>query len=129
VTRLLASIVVATAFLAACGGDSPPVSERGASDLEANVTAVKAAVGAHDADDAARALASLRATVARLRHRGDVSTERAAAILAAATDVEHQLVTITTTTTTTTTTVPPPPQRGKGEDHPGKDEGDGKDKG
>jgi hypothetical protein len=91
------------------------------------VPAVRAAVGARDADGAARALETLRASVARLRRSGDVTAERAAAILAAASGVEGNLVAITTTTTTTTTlpvpsTVPHDNGRGNGK---GDGNGDG----
>jgi hypothetical protein len=114
----LAAAAVAVGCLAACGGGSPSVSDRAASELGARVTAVRAAAGAHDAEQATRALAALRTSVAQLRRAGDVSPGRAAEILAAATAVQDQLVSITTTTTTTTTTVPAPPTapRGKRED-------------
>ena len=126
--RLLAIVAPAATFLAACGGGSPPVSDDAASELHAQVSAVRAAVGGHDAAQAARALDTLRASVARLRRAGDVSGDRAEEILAAATAVQDQLVSITTTTTTTTTTVPPtlPHDEGKGNGKgKGNDKGEG----
>ena len=129
--RRLVVVVLAVCALTACGGEPPSVSDRAATQLHAQVTAVRTAVGARDADGAARALEELRASVARLRRRGDVSADRATAILAAAAGVERQLVSITTTTTTTTTAPPAPP--GKGDDHGngkgngGKDNGQGGD--
>jgi hypothetical protein len=118
------------AFLGACGGAGPAVSDDASARLGAQVTAVRAAVAAHDAEAAAEALATFRRTVGRLRRSGDVSVPRAAALLAAASDVEAQLTTITTTTTTTTTTPttttpttrPAPPT----DDHRGKGNGKGK---
>jgi hypothetical protein len=117
------------AFLGACGGAGPAVSDDASARLGAQVTAVRAAVAAHDAEAAAGALATLRRTVGRLRRSGEVSAPRAAALLAAAGDVEAQLTTITTTTTTattTTTTTPPAPPT---DDHRGKGKVDGKGKG
>jgi hypothetical protein len=107
----MTTVVVAcmVAVLGACGGGGgPAVTEQGASELQTQVTAVRSAAAAHDADGAARALETLRTSVARLRRSGDVTDERAASILRAADGVEAQLVTITTTTTTTTTTRPAP---------------------
>jgi hypothetical protein len=98
----------AGSVLVGCGGETAPMSEAAAHRLRTRFTAVRAAVEAHDADAAERALDALRQTVDRLRRRDDVSDSRVADILAAAAVVEDQLVTITTTTTTTTTTAAPP---------------------
>jgi hypothetical protein len=128
--RLLVSgfVVLAlalTASLAACGGGTPPLSDDAAARLHAEVTAVRSAVDARDADGARRALDTLRASVAQLRTAGKVTDERAAEILAAAGAVETRLVAITTTTTTTTTVPPPPTGKGKGDNGNGKGNGNG----
>jgi len=132
--RMLAFLVLSLSLLAACGGDSPSVSDAAASELQAQVTAVRTAVGARDADGAARALETLRQSVARLRTAGGVSGERAREILSAAAAVEGELVSITTTTsttTTTTTTVPAtvPDDRGGDHGNSGKGKGNGQGKG
>jgi hypothetical protein len=126
--RLAAAAVAVCCCLAACGGGSPSVSDRAASELGARVTAVRAAAGAHDAEQAARALDALRTSVAQLRRAGEVSPGRAAEILAAATAVQDQLVSITTTTTTTTvppTTTPRAKGDDKGATPPAPDHGKG----
>jgi hypothetical protein len=124
---LVGLVALAVTCFAACGSGSPSVSDDAASELHAQVTAVRTAVGAHDADGAAQALDTLRASVTKLRRSGDVSADRAREILAAATAVQTRLVSITTTTTTTTT-VPPTVPNDKGDDH-GKGKGNGKGKG
>ena len=127
--RGLVIVALAVSVLASCGDGSPSVSDDAASELHAQVTAVRTAVGAHDAERATRALDTLRASVSRLRRSGDVSADRAREILAAATAVQNRLVSITTTTTTTTTTtVPPTVPNDKGDDH-GNGKGNGKGKG
>ena len=127
--RQLVIVALAVSVLASCGGGSPSVSDDAASELHAQVTAVRTAVGAHDAERAAHALDMLRASVSRLRRSGDVSADRAREILVAATAVQNRLVSITTTTTTTTTTtVPPTVPNDKGDDH-GNGKGNGKGKG
>ncbi len=84
---LLASIALVTLLLSACGGGGlPTMSDDAASRVHAQVTAVRDAVTARDADGAARALATLRSTVEHLRRSGDVSGAKAAEILAAAAD-------------------------------------------
>jgi len=121
----VAGFCVAVALLSACGGgDLPSISGDAAKTLDSQVTAVRAAVQARDADAAARALATLRASVERLRRSGDITDNRASQILAAAGAVETQLVSITTTTTTTTLPLPPATKPGKGHD---KQEKGGKD--
>lgn len=123
--RAFVAILLVATLLAACGGGSPSMTARGASELHAQVTAVRAAASAHDADGAARALDTLRASVARLRRSGDVTADRATTILAAASTVEDQLVSITTTTTTTT--VPPTVPPDQGDDRKGNGKGKGRD--
>jgi crotonobetainyl-CoA:carnitine CoA-transferase CaiB-like acyl-CoA transferase len=85
-----------------------------ASQLQTGVDAVHAAVASGDRTQAVQALASLQATVTQLRHQAQVSSDRAAAILGAAADVEAQLGLMPTTTTTSTTTTTPdhPPKKG-----------------
>ena len=114
--RVLFAVVLMGAVLVACGGGSPSMTDAGAKRVNADVLAVRNAVGARDPDAAAAALDTLRISLDQLRRSGDVSAARAAAILVAANAVGDQLVAITTTTTTTTTTVPPsaPSNRGKG---------------
>jgi hypothetical protein len=82
--------------------------------LDEQVTAVRDAVHARDADAATRALDTLRASVERLRRSGDLTDQRASQILAAAGAVGSELVSITTTTTTTTLPPAPPTKPGKG---------------
>lgn len=129
-------LVAGLAMLAACDGGSPSMDDGAAVELRAGVTAVRTAVVARDADGAERAVDDLRQTVHRLRRDEALSDERAADILAAASDVDDQLVTITTTTTTTTTTattttttVPTAPPTVDDNGNKGKDKGGGKGKG
>jgi hypothetical protein len=119
---VVTGVIVCSTFVG-CGGDSPPMRGDAATDLHAQVIAVRAAVEAHDADGAAGALDDLRRTVNRLRRADDLSDERAADILAAAGAVDDELVTITTTTTTTTTTLPPAPTTNPGRGPKGDDQG------
>lgn len=118
--RLVTVLIVALALLAACDGGSPSISDDGAARLRSEVAAVRTAVGARDADAAARALDILRASVSHMRRSGDLSADRAATILDAAAAVDAELVSITTTTTTTTTTVPVHAPPGKGDEEHGK---------
>jgi len=103
--------------LAGCGGGggvSLSMTSGAAGQLQAGVDAVHAAVASGDRTQAVQALASLQATVTQLRHQAQVSSDRAAAILGAAADVEAQLGLMPTTTTTSTTTPTPdhPPKKG-----------------
>jgi hypothetical protein len=108
----VAALCIAAVVLAACGGgDLPSMSGDAAKTLDEQVTAVRYAVQARDADAATRALDTLRASVERLRRSGDLTDKRASQILAAAGAVGSQLVSITTTTTTTTTLPPAPPTK------------------
>jgi hypothetical protein len=112
-------------ILAACGGGgggggggaSLAMSGGAAGQLRTGVAAVHAAVAGGDRSQAVQALTSLQTTVTQLRHQGQVSSDRASAILGAAADVEAQLGLMPTTTTSTTTTVP--------EHRPKKDHGGG----
>lgn len=86
-------LVVAALALAmpACGDDGDDLSPLAAATLQGQVSEVRAAVAAEDPDDASLELAELRATVGRLRGGGEVSNQRAEAILAAAALVESHL--------------------------------------
>lgn len=125
------ALVVGLALLAACGGDTAPMTSGAATELHTRVTAVRAAADARDAGAAANALDELRNTVDRLHRADELTDARAADILAAAAAVRDQLVTITTTTTTTTippTTAPTKPTAAA-TDEKGKGNGKGKGKG
>jgi cell division septation protein DedD len=129
--RFLAPIVLVAglAVLAGWGGSASPMSRAAATELQDRVAAVRTAVDARDADQAARALDDLRAAVERLRAADGISDTRAADILAAAHAVDGQLVSITTTTTTTTTTTAAPPAPPPTEPDHVKGKGPGKGKG
>jgi hypothetical protein len=111
--------------LTACGQGQPgPSIEVGASDrLSAEIADVRAAAARSDRPAAERALAALRSTVAELRRNRQITSERAIAVLAAATDVQTQLHTLpsTTSSTTSSTSTTQPRHENKGK---GKDEGD-----
>ena len=126
----LTALLIASA---GCGGSAVSVTPGAVRDLSARVTDVRRAAIAHDADAARRALESLRRRVATLRTRGEISDERAAAVLAAATrlDAHLDLVTTTTVTTTTTTTGPPvvptKPAKPEKPENPGQGKGHAED--
>jgi hypothetical protein len=113
--------------VAGCGGGggvSLSMTSGAASQLRTGVDAVHAAVASGDRTQAGQALASLQTTVTQLRHQGQVSSDRAAAILGAAADVEAQLglmPTTTTTSSTTTTTTPEHPPKKEQKGGPGGD--------
>ncbi|HEX2062826.1 MAG TPA: hypothetical protein VHE80_00230 [Acidimicrobiales bacterium] len=88
--RWLAVAAVALA-VPACGDDGEDLSPLAATTLQGQVGEVRAAVVAEEPDDARLELAELRATVGRLRGGGEVSDQRADAILAAAALVESHL--------------------------------------
>jgi hypothetical protein len=76
----------------ACGGDdASDLSALAGATLQAQVGEVRAAVVAADPDDARLELAELRAAVGRLRGGGEISDQRAEAVLAAAGLVESHL--------------------------------------
>ena len=127
--RALAALVVAAASLAACGGDTSPLSEAAEVELGQQVQQVRTDAAAGDAEAARGTLAELRAAVDELRRRGELSDAGATRILAAATDVEQALALITTTTaptTTTSTARPPPPTTARGDDEDEDDEDEGR---
>jgi hypothetical protein len=112
------TVLVLVVVLAGCGGGggggvSLPMTTRAAGQLQTGVAAVHAAVASGDRTQALQALANLETAVTQLRHQGQVSSDRAAAILGAAADVEAQLGLMpTTTSTSTTTTTPEHPKKG-----------------
>ncbi len=87
--------------------------------LSANVAAVHLAVASGNRAQVVDALATLDTTVNQLHRQGQVSADRAAAILTAAADVEAQLGLMPTTTTTSTTTTRPAPDHPPKKDHGG----------
>lgn len=104
-------------LLSGCGGGSaagPSISAGAARVLQADASAVRAAVSGGDRSQAVQALAALRSAVAQLRHQGQLSADRAVGILGAAADVEARLglMPTTTTSTSTTTTLPKPGKKG-----------------
>jgi hypothetical protein len=113
------TVLVLVVLLAGCGGGGGggvtlPMTTRAAGQLQTGVAAVHAAVASGDRTQALQALANLETAVTQLRHQGQVSSDRAAAILGAAADVEAQLglMPTTTTSTSTTTTTPEHPKKG-----------------
>jgi hypothetical protein len=86
-------VLAAVALVApACGGeDAPDLSALAAATLQAQVGEVRAAVVAADPDDARLELAELRAAVGRLQGGGEISDQRAEAVLTAAGLVESHL--------------------------------------
>jgi hypothetical protein len=131
VRRLSILFVVATmAVLAGCGGRSSSISGDAATDLQHRAAAVRAAVDAHDADAATRALDALHASVDHWRATAKLTRERATQIVVAADAVRAQLPSITTTTTTTTIPASPPATNGHGKDNGnGHGNGNGGDEG
>jgi hypothetical protein len=112
VRRLVAPLLVAglAAVGAGCGGSAgPPMTSGAARELAAEDGAVHVALADGQRSTVDRALADLRRTVATLQRRGQLTTDRAQAILAAVDAVQSELVLVPTTTTTTTTTSPPRP--------------------
>jgi hypothetical protein len=126
--RTLAGAVASLTLLAACGSDSPGISEDASNTLEYQVEAVRASAQSFDPEGVERRLAELRSSVAQLKEAGELDDERSAEILAAAADVEAQLDAVPTTTTTTTAPPPPPPVEDEDkDDDKGKGKGNGDD--
>ena len=109
--------------LGGCGGGGG-LSSAGRARLGPLVEQVRHAAESRDRQRTQHALGELRAAVATSEKNGDVSSARAAQILAAATEVQNRLTLIPTTTTitTTTTTTTPPDGHGHGN---GKKGGEG----
>ena len=110
----LAMVLVLAGCSGGGGGVSLSMTSGAASQLQTGVDAVHAAVASGDRTQAVQALANLQTTVTQLRHQGQVSSDRAAAIVGAAADVEAQLglMPTTTSTSTTTTTLDHPAKKG-----------------
>jgi len=133
-----ASTLLLGALFGACGGKES-LSDRAGADLMAGVARVRAAAGAGDRTRASTELAAVRTAVDRYRGQGEISSERAADVLAAAGEVEARLSLLSppptpapaTTTTTTTRAGPPPsdPGGGKDDQEGGDKKGSGKKKG
>jgi len=123
--RLGRAIVGAAAvvLIAACGSESPGLSDEASQSLQYQVGAVRQSTQSFDPAGVEQRLAELRASVAQLNEAGEVDDARAAEILAAAADVAAQIDVVPTTTTTAP---PPPPTFDDDED---SDEGKGKGKG
>jgi hypothetical protein len=109
-----------TLLLAGCGSESPGISDEASQSLETQVQAVRQSAQSFDPAGVESGLAELRTSVARLKADGEIDDQRAAVILAAATDVEAQLDVVPTTTT-----APPPPATD--DDHKGEGKGKGGD--
>lgn len=106
---VVAVLIAGVVALGACGGGDAEVSEPAARLLHAQVTAVRTAAAGRDRSGAAEQLASLRASLVRLRKQGEISGDAAVRIGRAADAVAAQLTLIPLPTTTTTTTTAPPP--------------------
>ncbi|MDQ6785166.1 MAG: hypothetical protein M3063_17390 [Actinomycetota bacterium] len=110
-------LVLAFVF-GSCGATSGSITDPGLGMVKGDVTAVHVAATAQDRAATTGAVNQLRADVARLRATNQLSAGRAAAILAAAGEVDASLATLPSptippATTTTSTTSPPPGQSGK----------------
>lgn len=132
---LAATLVAATSV--ACGRDEQDLSDRAAAELQAGVARVRAAAEAGNGAGAGAELAALRSAVDRYRGQGQISSGRAADMLAAAGEVESRLSLLAppaparaTTTTTATTVRRPPvePEGGKEDDEDRGRKGGGKKK-
>ena len=95
-------VVVAALGLAGCARGTPAISNNASKSLQAKVAQIRTAASAHDAPAVAAEVAALRAQVADLSRRHQLSAAAARKILDAATAVDENLSVITTTTTATT---------------------------
>lgn len=112
--RLLAALLAAGVLVGGCGGDSRNVSGSAAAELQPRVAEIRQLAAQRQADRVAAKLAELRAQVADLVERRELSERAAQQILAAARRVEGQLALITTTTT--------PPRREDGDHQDGEED-------
>jgi hypothetical protein len=124
--RLAVIALMLGALVVGCGGaDTPSLSPKARAELEAKVTAAKAAAAVHDSDGARRELAATRTRIEALERQGQISHAQATAIHDSTIRVEGLL-----DLATTTTTLPPvvsEPDNGTSND-PGKGKGKGKGK-
>jgi hypothetical protein len=126
--RRLVVALVAVALAGAgagCGGAGPSMTSDAARKLAAQDQAVHLALAGGDRGAVDQSLVGLRDTVATLQGRGQLSADRAHAILAAVDTVQTHLVLLPTTTTTTTTTPTLAPPDRKHQDHGGGGGGGG----
>ena len=116
--RMLARAAVVTMLLtmslAACGSAGTGVSKTASSRLHAEISLLRAASTSGDRTAARIALARVRAEIAQLRTRGELSGDAVRRLRAAAAAVERQLSLLPEPTTTTTTTTPSPEAKGHG---------------
>ncbi|MDQ3570214.1 MAG: hypothetical protein M3396_06255 [Actinomycetota bacterium] len=132
-----AAVAVTAMALFGCGGDAKSgdtLSDLAANDLRAKVGQVRAAASAGDRTGAGAGLAAVRSAVAQHRSQGQISEERATAILSAAAEVEARLsLLVSPPPPTTTTAAPrrsPPVTEGDGDkDDDGKGKGEGRKRG
>ncbi|MEO6469587.1 MAG: hypothetical protein ABIP21_10845 [Acidimicrobiia bacterium] len=116
----LVTVLVAVS-LTACGSDTG-VSKTASSRLHAEITLLRAASTSGDRASARIALARVRAEIAQLRSRGELSADAVRRLRAATAAVEQQLSLLPEPTTTTTTTTAPPSE-GKGREKSGDEHG------
>lgn len=110
---ILVVVVVVGGLMAGCGGDNPDISDAAAADLQPRAAEIRNLAGQRHADQVAAKLAEMRSLVDDLVQRGELSDRAAREILAAAGEVQGQLVLITTTTTAP---LPRPSEDGHHED-------------
>jgi hypothetical protein len=126
-TRLGRAMVGAVAglvvLLAACGSESPELSDEASRSLQYQVEAVRQSAQSFDPAGVEQRLAELRAAVAQLNEEGEIDDARAAEILAAAADVEAEIDVVPTTTTAPPP--PPPPTFADDDDDDDKGRGNG----
>lgn len=135
--RRLGLVLVALLALAGCGGSAAGIGQTAAGQLVPQVEQVRAAAVSGDRAAAAAKLAEVRASVADLRQRNQLSEAAAAKVLAAAAEVEAQLGAVTPAPQPTTIVPPPapgatsatrpPPAPAPGDGNKGKGNGKGKD--
>jgi len=106
--RRLGIAFIALSIMAGCGGSAGGVGQTAAERLGPEVEQIKAAVTSANQTATTAKLAELRATVADLRQRNQLSSAGAARILAAVAEVEARLGTPTSVQTPQTTTTGPP---------------------
>lgn len=97
--RPLLVVALIVGVLGGCGGTSSGIGDTASRSLEPRIAEVRAAAEAGQADAVRAKLAEIRAEVATLRERGNLSEAGAARVLGAVAGVEAQLPLITKTTT------------------------------
>lgn len=111
--RWLTTILVTAALLVAgCSGEDPTRQR-----LNEQLESIREAAAAGDLGTAQRELDRLEALVREAVERGDLSQERAEAILAAASDVERDLAALTEAPPQEPTEEPPPDRQRGSNDH------------